>query len=164
MWYPNPIPQYLDDNGDPLTGGLLYTYINGTTTAKTTYSDADLTVANSNPIVLNSRGETDDPIFGFGYYKFILKDSDGVEIWSADDLWGIGCCSKTLSFDDTDLDGSNNLTITHEYGKSHLRVTVFDEDDRITEVGWIDCTSTTEIIINFGLMTLTGTWTVRYGL
>ena len=164
MWYPQPIHQYFDDNGEPLTGGLLYTYINGTTTPKATYSDADLTVENANPIVLNSRGETDDPVFGFGFYKFILHDADDVEIWSADDIYGIGCCSQTLSFVDADLDGSNNLTVEHSYGVAHLRVTVFDEDDRIVEPGWVDCTSTTEIVINFGNLTLVGTWTVRYGL
>ena len=162
MWYPSPVHQYFDDNGEPLTGGLLYTYINGTSTPKATYSDADLTVENDNPIVLDSRGET-GPIFGFGYYKFILHDADDVEVWSADDIYGIGCCSQTVSFVHADLN-SGVYTITHEYGKAHLNVTVYDEENRIIIPEYVDGSSTTQILIGFGNITLGGTYTARYGL
>ena len=39
MFYPKF--QAFDDDGDPLSGGLLYTYENGTVTNKPTYSDRD---------------------------------------------------------------------------------------------------------------------------
>ena len=162
MWYPSPIHQYFDDVGDPLTGGLLYTYINGTSTPKATYSDVDLTIENDNPITLDSRGET-GPIFGFGFYKFILHDADDVEIWSADDIYGIGCCSQTVSITNDDLtDGV--YTLTHEYGQKYLRVTIYDEDDRIVIPEFVDSGSLTEILIGFGNITLGGTYTARYGL
>ena len=163
MWYPNPIFQAFDDNGNPLNGGKLYTYINQTTTPKTTYTDYDLQTANTNPIILDSRGEC-GPIFGFGYFKFLLKDENNVQIWVADNIWGIGCCSQTLVFDDDDLDESGNMTVTHDYGQKHLRVDVFNDSGIKVEIGNIDCSSTTQIVLNFGLVTLIGTWTVRYGL
>ena len=76
--------QAFDSSGDPLSGGLLYTYEYGTTTAKATYSDRECTTANANPIVLDSRGEA--TIYGDGKYKFVLKDSDGTTIWTFDNL------------------------------------------------------------------------------
>ena len=163
MWYPNPIFQAFDDNGNPLNGGKLHTYINQTTTPKTTYSDADLSTPNTNPIILDSRGEC-GPIFGFGFYKFVLKDETDVTIWTADDIWGMGCCSQTTTFTDADLDGNNDLTVTHSYGYANLRVDVFDEAGVLTIPASVDCSSTTQIVINFGSFSLTGTWTVRYGL
>jgi len=71
--------QYFDDNGEPLSGGELYFYETGTTTAKDTYSDSAETVANTNPVVLDASGRQGD-IFFSGYAKIIIKDSDGVQI------------------------------------------------------------------------------------
>lgn len=77
--------QAFDDDGNPLSGGYLYTYLNGTSTAKATYSNYNLATANANPIVLDSRGEA--TIYGIGGYKFVLQDSDGVTIWTMDNLF-----------------------------------------------------------------------------
>lgn len=71
-----------DSNGDPLIGGKLYTYVPGSTLPKTTYSDLAQTVANTNPVILDSRGEA--TLFGTGDYKFILKDENDVTVWSLD--------------------------------------------------------------------------------
>ena len=94
----NPKFQALDSVGDPLTGGLLYTYEPGTTTDKTTYSDQALSVPLSNPIVLNSRGEPTGPadIFIDSATKFVLKTSAGVEIWSIDNVYPAN--NKTLGY------------------------------------------------------------------
>ncbi|MFH2034608.1 MAG: hypothetical protein ABIJ26_07940, partial [Candidatus Margulisiibacteriota bacterium] len=80
--------QAYDNNGNPLSGGLLYTYAANSSTTKATYSDRGLTAANTNPVVLNSRGEA--VVYGAGQYKFILRDSAGSLIWSFDFLDGIG--------------------------------------------------------------------------
>jgi hypothetical protein len=75
-----------DNDGAPLTGGLLYSYISGSTTNKATYSDRDMAVAhaNANPVVLDARGEA--VIYGAGLYKLILRDSDGTLIWTQDEV------------------------------------------------------------------------------
>jgi len=80
--------QGFDNNGNPLSWGLLYTYAANSSTAKATYSDKGLTAANANPVVLNSRGEA--VVYGTGQYKFILRDSAGSLIWTFDFLDGIG--------------------------------------------------------------------------
>jgi len=90
----NPKFQALDDNGDPLSGGFVYTYVNGTTTDKATYTTATLAVENANPVVLDTRGEA--TIYLSGIYTIVLKDSDDVQIWSLDNVEGQG--STILDF------------------------------------------------------------------
>ena len=85
MHFTNPKFQAFDGNGNPLSGGKLYTYASGGSTAKTTYSTRDCsTTENDNPIVLNSRGEA--VIYGKGSFKFVLKNSADVPIWTFDDI------------------------------------------------------------------------------
>lgn len=87
--------QAFDSNGDPLSGGKLYTYISGTTTAKATYPtlmDAEAgTNANANPVILDSRGEA--TVVLTGSYKLILKTSADSQLWSVD---AVGTTSNTL--------------------------------------------------------------------
>lgn len=79
-----PLFKAFDDNGNPLNAGKLYTYEVGTTTAKTTYSDYDLSTPNANPVILNSRGEA--TIYSEGATKLVLKNSSDVTIWTADNV------------------------------------------------------------------------------
>ena len=78
----------VDSNGEPYAGGYLYTYIAGTLTTKTTYSDHGKTSPNTNPIVLDSNGEA-MVVPGEGCYRMILKDSSGVTIWDIDNICGM---------------------------------------------------------------------------
>ena len=82
----HPLFQAYDSNGDPLSGGLVYTYAAGTDTPKATYQEDD--TENANPVVLDSTGRAE--IYGTGYYKFVLKTSAGVTIWTLDNVQGIG--------------------------------------------------------------------------
>jgi len=86
--YTSPKFTATDSNGVPLSGGKLYTYKPGTTTDKATYSDKTLVTANTNPVVLDSRGEAD--VYGEGRYKFVLKDSSDTTIWTVDNVDGKG--------------------------------------------------------------------------
>jgi len=76
---------FIDAAGQPLVGGKLYTYIAGTTTLQTTYTDSTATASNTNPIILDSRGEA-NVWLGGAIYKFILKDASDVLIWSVDNI------------------------------------------------------------------------------
>lgn len=80
--------QFFNDSGVPLSGGLLYTYAAGTTTPATTWTSSSGTVANTNPIVLDSGGRTPNEIWvtNGSVYKFILKNSDGVTIGTYDNI------------------------------------------------------------------------------
>jgi hypothetical protein len=71
--------QYLDNAGDPLAEGKLYFYESGTTTPKTTYSDVNNSIPNTNPVLLSAAGRQPN-IFFDGVAKVILTDNDDVQL------------------------------------------------------------------------------------
>lgn len=78
-----PAPQqYFDNNGDPLAGGKVYFYEAGTTTPKDTYTTQAGTIANANPVILDSAGRAS--IWGTGSYKEVVKTSADVTISTKD--------------------------------------------------------------------------------
>ena len=83
--------QFFDNNGTPLSGGLLYTYAAGTTTAAATYTSSTGLSANANPIVLDASGRVPNEIWlpTNTAYKFVLQDSTAVLIGSWDNIPGI---------------------------------------------------------------------------
>ncbi|UXY14755.1 hypothetical protein N8I74_15740 [Chitiniphilus purpureus] len=78
---PNGKNQFFDSNG-PLSGGKLYTYEAGTSTPKATWVDSAKLAANTNPIILDARGEAS--IYWDGNYKVVLTDADDVGIYTQD--------------------------------------------------------------------------------
>lgn len=82
---PTAKAQFIDAAGIPLAGGYLYTYAAGTTTPQATYTDSTASTANSNPIVLDSRGEANIWLTGANY-KFKLTDANNTEIWTVDNI------------------------------------------------------------------------------
>lgn len=88
--------QAFDAVGVPIPNGTLTTYVSGTTTPKATYTDATLGTPNTNPVVLNSRGEA-QVWLGSGPYTMLLKDASGVAIWSLDGIQDPGDASSALS-------------------------------------------------------------------
>jgi len=75
----NPEQQFVDANGAPYVGGLLSTYVVGTSTPKTTYVDPAGASANTNPVVLDAAGRC--LIYGDGAYRLVLTDANGNEIF-----------------------------------------------------------------------------------
>lgn len=71
--------QYFDDAGDPLVSGKIYFYETGTTTPKTTYSDVNYEIPNTNPVILTAAGRQPN-IFFDGVAKAILTKSDNTQI------------------------------------------------------------------------------------
>lgn len=80
-------PQFFDDDGNPLSAGSVTTYLAGTTTPATLYSDAALTVPLMNPLDLNLRGEPQTTLFAAAdvLLDVVLKDSAGQEIYTLTD-------------------------------------------------------------------------------
>lgn len=64
-----------DQNGAPLAGGKLFTYMAGTTTPLATYTDASGSVTNSNPVVLDATGRAAVWLQPGLLYKFVLTDA-----------------------------------------------------------------------------------------
>lgn len=76
---PNAEQQFLDGNGVPLAGGFVYTYLPGTTTPVTTWTDYLSTTVNTNPIVLDSGGRA--TIWAAGPVRQVVTDLNGNLIW-----------------------------------------------------------------------------------
>lgn len=110
---PLPIQKFFDNNGIPLVAGRLFTYVAGTSTPIATYVDSVGTL-NSNPIVLDFRGECRLWIDALRAYKFILAppgvdDPPTSPIWTVDNITAAPVPSDNAS-DDT---GSvNNIALT----------------------------------------------------
>lgn len=84
--------QFFDNSGDPLTGGLIYSYQAGTTTPLTTYTSSSGNNAHTNPIVLDAAGRVPNGgeiwLNYFYKYKFVLKTSTGTLIATYDNVGG----------------------------------------------------------------------------
>jgi hypothetical protein len=102
--------QFSDANGAPLTGGLLYTYLAGTSTPATTYTTRAGTANNTNPIVLDAAGRTPAEIWldGGVLYKFVLTTSAYVQIGSYDSIPAINDTTSISNL--ITVAGTNALT------------------------------------------------------
>lgn len=82
---------FLDNTGQPLAGGLLYTYQAGSSTPLTTYTDVNGLIPNTNPIVLGSDGRLPSELWlQAGYnYKLVLTDANNYLIATWDNIYGI---------------------------------------------------------------------------
>lgn len=102
------------------SGGKVYTYLAGTYTPKATYPTkndaANTTNANSNPVLLDDRGEAD--IFVRGPTKVVLMDANDNLMWTADNFDSINddiistSGSKLIRFN-SELAAVNNLHMTN---------------------------------------------------
>lgn len=88
--------QFFDNNGIPLAGGQIYTYVAGSSTPLSTYTDSSGGAANTNPIVLDAAGRPSyngAPVEVWlttgSYYKFVIKTSTGTTIATYDNLYGV---------------------------------------------------------------------------
>lgn len=90
---PSPKAQFLDANGDPLVGGKVYTYAAGTTTPLATFTTAAAGTANTNPVILDARGEANIFYTNGVSYKIVLADSANATIWTVDNVVVAGSMS-----------------------------------------------------------------------
>lgn len=88
---PLPVQKFFGNDGRPLNGGLLFTYVSGTTTKVTTYKDSTGGPVNTNPIVLDYRGEANIWLDQTLTYKFVLSPANDTDpptnpIWTVDNI------------------------------------------------------------------------------
>ena len=84
--------QLFNDNGDPLAGGKIYTYLAGTTTNAATYTTSAGNIAHSNPIILDGAGRVPSGeiwLTSSVSYKFVVNDAANNLIGSFDNIKGI---------------------------------------------------------------------------
>jgi hypothetical protein len=108
--------QFFDNNGVPLAGGKLYTYAAGTTTPQITYSSISGSTPNANPIILDSAGRISGSsevwLTNGVAYKFVLKTSVDVQLWSADNVSGINDFSSLTPIIYNATGTGSNVTFT----------------------------------------------------
>jgi hypothetical protein len=83
---PTPKQQFFDANGNPLVLGKVYTYAAGTTTPIATYVDQPGVTANTNPIILDSRGMANIWLQPSVAYKYVVTDSNDVTQYTTDNI------------------------------------------------------------------------------
>lgn len=104
-----PLPKWtgFDNDGNVLAGGKLYTYAAGTSTLQNTFSESTLTTPNTNPVVLDAAGRATiylTPAIG---YKFVLKTSADVTLWTQDNITATSATTGVTS-----IVAGANVTIT----------------------------------------------------
>lgn len=109
-----PILHFEDGFGNPLVDGLLFTFKAGTNTPVETYADENGQSINTNPIVLDSRGECRLWLIDGKRYKFVLKHSNGADIWTQDNITNVSFFADIESSDET-IDVEKKIE-----GKSYL--------------------------------------------
>ena len=79
--------QYHDDAGDPLIDGKIFFFEPGTNTDKDTFADVNLSIPNTNPLILSGAGRQGNVFFN-GAARAILTDKDEVQIRVMDPVGG----------------------------------------------------------------------------
>ena len=132
--------QFFSNNGVPLTGGKLYTYLAGTTTPAATYTTTSGGTAWTNPIVLDAAGR----VSGSGEiwvtngvtYKFVIKDSNDVLIGTYDNVVGMNDVDASQVTYTPAGSGAVETTV-----QAKLRQYVSPEDFGADPTGVVDSTS-----------------------
>ena len=107
-----PKMQFFDSDGNPLAGGKAHTFVAGTSTLKSTYTDQGGGTPNANPVILDAAGRAD--IWLDGSYKFRLDDSTDATIWTVDNIntgGGSGWAKTTENNASTTLSASNGQSV-----------------------------------------------------
>jgi hypothetical protein len=112
--------------GVPLVAGTVDVYLAGTTTRSDTWLAPEMTVGNknTNPIVLDARGEAVIYLNPALAYKFVLKNSLGVEQWTQDDIEG----SETSLREDLAASGGSALVGFLQAGSGAVVRTLQDKE------------------------------------
>jgi hypothetical protein len=113
---PNAKQYFPDINGNPLVGGFVYMYQSLTLIPKDTWKNSGQTVLNTNPVILDSRGQA--VIYGVGDYRQIVTDADGNTIWDEEvsdyqsSVFGPQVSLPSHTTTDLGTATSNNVLIT----------------------------------------------------
>lgn len=84
--------QFFDNSGKPLAGGYISTYVAGSfTSMATTYTDAGASLANPNPVQLDSSGRAPDAFWLVSgrSYNMVVTDKNDIVLENVDNVQGL---------------------------------------------------------------------------
>ncbi len=139
--------QFFDNSGNVLTGGKLYTYAAGTTTAQATYTSNTGITNHTNPIILDAAGRV--PAGGEIWltdginYKFVLKDANDVLLGTYDNITGINSSAKSQGYvTATQAQTVVSVPFNYALGINSLNVYV-NGSKQVIALNYTETTSTT---------------------
>lgn len=111
---PLAIQKFFDSNGAPLVGGKLFTYVSGTSTKQATYTSSTGLSSNTNPVILDYRGECRlwiDPELSYTFVLAPATDTDppGAPIWTVNDITAAPANSDNAAVDTGSV---NNVSLS----------------------------------------------------
>lgn len=89
--------QFIDDDGTPLSGGFLHTYLAGTTTPEVTYQDQAGEAENTNPIELDAAGFCSLWLTPGTEYRLRLERADNTLVRTYEDVAGAAVTSEIVT-------------------------------------------------------------------
>lgn len=101
--FASPLPTFqFNQNGVPLSGGKLFTYINNTDTKLATYTDYTGATQNTNPIILDANGQCSVWLAEGQTYTFTLSPTTDTDpptnaFWTKNGITGINDISQQQS-------------------------------------------------------------------
>ena len=153
---PVPVQQFFI-NGIPAAGGLLFTYLGGTSTKTPTYTDSTGTVANANPIILNANGESPNIwLPPQQATKFVLApagdtDPPSAAVWTIDNV-SAAVVTGAATFTSLTVSGTTNLGFLNAGATTLASVIVTGSTSLSTLV--------TSGLATLGSLTVNGTTTI----
>lgn len=129
--FSEPVFQQLDASGDVRPGSKLFFFESLTTTPRQTFTDPDLTIPHSQPVIADGAGVFPSIYLDGTNYRVVYTDSDEVQIAVYDPIAGT-LISNTPSlftrivekFTATDGQTVIDLANTYNVGQNELQVTI----------------------------------------
>lgn len=122
----SPYQQFFDDNGNPLSGGKIYTYRAGTSQLKNSFTDSTENTPAPNPIILDAAGRA--VVWISGSYKFVVTDADDNIIRTVDSVTSFNVLQDGANsyFESLSGDGvQTTFSLSQDLGTDENAVFVF---------------------------------------
>lgn len=142
----SPNQQFVDATGLPYSGYYLGFYASGTSTPLATYTDSALTIANTNPIQLDSRGAPANSIFLQNLAYKVVLSSDLAQtspVWTYDPVYSSDYSARAKLLTGS---GSPNGTVAGTAGSPGIGAdTYWDSTNNILYVCTVTGSSVTAV-------------------
>lgn len=130
-----PFLYFTDDDGNPLSGGKIYTYRAGTSQLKNTFTDSTENTPATNPIVLDSAGRA--VVWISGSYKFVITDAFDNIIRTVDNVTSFNVFQNEADsfFESLSGDGvETTFSLSSDLGTDENAVFVFADNGMTNHV------------------------------